>query len=489
MQIFNNYRTVFDRGVSDINSRALMLRHEKTGARIFVLSNDDDNKVFYIGFRTPPADSSGMPHIIEHSVLCGSEKYPVKDPFVELCKSSLNTFLNAMTYGDKTLYPCASRNDADFKNLMDVYLDAVFHPAILKQPLIYKQEGWSYKLESPEDDLEYNGVVYNEMKGALSSPEQVMEEVIVSSLFPQSPYGVNSGGDPAEIVEHSYDEFIAFYKKYYHPSNSYIYLYGNMDIAERLEYLDREYLSHYEYKQVDSEIPLQAPFKETSYVTEYYPVEDAEEEKENTYLSYNFVCGTNLNHEEFVAMQMIQYALFDTQGAPVKQRFLDEGMCKDVLSLYDNGILQPYVSIVLKNAEEKDRDRFLSIFEEEIKKAVKEGINKKSLEASLSNIRFKYLEADFDGYPRGLIYGLSSMDSWLYRDEEPLLHIESLQTFDNLKKYIETDYYEKLLAKYYLNNPHASVVVMVPKAGLASEKDEALKAKLKAYKDSLSEAE
>ncbi len=257
MRNYKGYETVEEREIAELNSKGTVLRHEKTGARVILMENDEENKVFYIGFRTPPVDSTGSPHIVEHTVLCGSERFPVKDPFIELAKGSLNTFLNAMTYPDKTVYPVASCNDKDFQNLMHVYLDAVFYPNIYKEEKIFRQEGWHYEMESPEDELTLNGVVYNEMKGAFSSPDDVLEREILNSLFPDTAYSFESGGDPEVIPELTYEKFLDFHKRYYHPSNSYIYLYGNMDMAEKLDFLDREYLSKFDHLAVESGIGRQ----------------------------------------------------------------------------------------------------------------------------------------------------------------------------------------------------------------------------------------
>lgn len=483
---YNNYETIFEKEVEALKSRAILLRHEKTGARVFLLSNEDDNKVFYIGFRTPPADDTGVAHIMEHSVLCGSRKYPLKDPFVELAKGSLNTFLNAMTYPDKTVYPVASRNSKDFANLMDVYMDAVFHPAIYERPEIMRQEGWSYHIDSPEDPVEYNGVVYNEMKGAFSSPEGVLDREILHSLYPDTPYGVESGGDPQHIPELTYEAFIDFHKKYYHPSNSFIYLYGDMDIEERLRFLDEEYLSGYEEITVDSALPLQKPFSEMYDAKLEYPISENEEEKENTYLAYNLVCGDNLDARQYYAMQMIQYALVENQGAPVRDRLLKEGIGKDILSGYENGIRQPYFNIISKNAEPEQKERFLSIIREEFRKAAEGGLNKKSLEASLNSLEFKYKEADFGGYPKGLIYGLNILDSWLYDESRPLMHIDCEETFAFLRKNIESGYFEELIGTFLLDNPHSSLLALVPKKGLTAVRDNEVKEKLAAFKESLS---
>ena len=483
------YDVIFEKDVPDLASKAFLLKHKKTGARVFILDNDDDNKVFYIGFRTTPSDSTGVPHIMEHSVLCGSDKYPLKDPFVELAKGSLNTFLNAMTYPDKTVYPVASRNDKDFANLMSVYMDAVFHPSIYKHPEIMKQEGWNYKIENPEDPIEYNGVVYNEMKGVFSSPSGTMERAVLESLFPDTTYGVESGGDPEHIPDLTYEAFIDFHKTYYHPSNSFIYLYGSMDFEERLSWLDSEYLSRYDYLEVDSEVTRQQPFEQMHTLIRDYAITDDEDEEDNTYLAYNIVCGDNLDRAKYYAMQMIEYTLVDTQGAPVRKRLLDEGIGVDIDPVYENSIYQPYFSIEAKGANASQADRFLEIINEEFRKAAEEGLDKKSLKASLNSLKFKYKEADFGGYPKGLIYGLSCFDSWLYDENAPLLHIESNETFDFLEENLETGYFEGLIKEYLIDNPHSSLVVLKPKKGLAAENAAKLAEKLSRFKASLSEEE
>ena len=266
------YEIIEKKHISDLNSESYILKHRKTGARIAILSNDDENKVFYIGFRTPPTDSTGVAHIIEHTVLCGSRDFPIKDPFIELAKGSLNTFLNAMTYPDKTVYPVASCNDADFQNLLHVYLDAVFYPNIYKTDKIFKQEGWHYEIEDEQSDLVINGVVYNEMKGAFSSPDDVLDREILNSLFPDTTYAIESGGDPDVIPDLTYQQYLNFHKKYYHPSNSYIYLYGNMDMAEKLQYIDENYLSAFAQQKVDSEVPLQIAFDKPIEIHKQYSI-------------------------------------------------------------------------------------------------------------------------------------------------------------------------------------------------------------------------
>ncbi|MBR1693350.1 MAG: insulinase family protein, partial [Lachnospiraceae bacterium] len=489
LQKVGAYELVEKRDVKDLNSTGYILRHKKTKARIVLLENDDENKVFYIGFRTPPKDSTGVAHIIEHSVLCGSDKYPLKDPFVELAKGSLNTFLNAMTYPDKTVYPVASCNDKDFDNLMHVYLDAVFYPNIYKEEKIFMQEGWHYHIEKPEDEIKYNGVVYNEMKGAFSSPDDVLERSVLNALYPDNAYSYESGGDPENIPDLSYEQFLDFHRKYYHPSNSYIYLYGNMDMAEKLAYIDEQYLGKYEYLDIDSHISLQKPFDEPVYVQKEYSVTDGEEDEEGTYLSYNASVSTSLDREKYVAFQILDYALCSAPGAPLKKALIDKGIGRDVYSLYDNGVYQPYFSIVAKGASLEQKEEFVRTIREVLKELTEKGLNKKSLKAGLSYYEFKYKEADFGSYPKGLMYGLQALDSWLYDEEKPFLHIEANETFRQLKAKIDTDYFEKLTKEFLLDNPHAATVVVVPVKGLTSVRDGQLAEKLRQYKESLTREE
>lgn len=483
------YELIEERNIEDLKSQGIILKHKKTGAKIALLSNDDENKVFYIGFRTPPTDSTGVAHIIEHSVLCGSEKYPVKDPFVELAKGSLNTFLNAITYPDKTVYPIASCNDKDFSNLMDVYLDAVFHPNIYKEKKIFMQEGWHYECESPEDELTYNGVVYNEMKGAYSSADDMLDREVFNGLYPDTAYGVDSGGKPSDIPGLTYEDFIAFHQKYYHPSNSYIYLYGNMDMEEKLRYLDEEYLSKYDWLDVDSEIRMQKPFQAVADVKKEYPVLESDDTESMTYFSYNVSIGTCLDRELYLAMQVLDYALCSAPGAPVKVALMDAGIGEDVYSVCENGILQPFFSFVAKNAKAEDKEKFVRILEETLQKLVKDGISKNSLSAALNNFEFKYREADFGSYPKGLMYGLQALDSWLYDAGRPFMHIEALDTFAALRGKVETGYFEQLIQEQILNNPHKLILTMIPVKGLEKKNNENLARKLAEHKASLTEQE
>lgn len=483
------YEILDEHRVEDVQSDGLILRHKKSGARIAILSNNDDNKVFYIGFRTPPEDETGVPHIIEHTTLCGSKKFPVKDPFIELAKGSLNTFLNAMTYPDKTVYPVASCNDQDFKNLMDVYLDAVFNPNITKYEEIFKQEGWHYELTGKDDELKINGVVYNEMKGAYSSPDEVLSSQIYRSLFPDNTYSKDSGGNPEYIPKLTYEAYLDFYHKYYHPSNSYIYLYGDMDVVERLEWLDKEYLSLYDYKKVNSVINKQPAFDEIKNVEAQYSITMDDSQENKTYLSYNRVVGDSLDEMLYQAFDVLDYALVSSPGAPVKQALIDAGIGDDVYGSYDAGILQPVFSFVAKNANASQADEFESIIENTLKEVVKTGINKEALLAGINSSEFKFREADFGQFPKGLLFGLNCLDSWLFDDMKPFIHLECLGTFAKLRKAVDTDYFEKLIQEYLLDNTHGSSVTVKPKRGLGNEREEALAKELSDYKASLSDEE
>ena len=483
------YEILEKRPIKDLNSEGIILRHKKSGARIAVISNDDDNKVFYIGFRTPPEDSTGVAHIIEHTVLCGSDKYPVKDPFVELVKGSLNTFLNAMTYPEKTIYPIASCNDKDFQNLMSVYMDAVFHPNIYKYQEIFQQEGWHYELESEDAPVTINGVVYNEMKGAFSSPDDVLSRQIMTSLFPDTTYANVSGGDPLHIPELTYEEYLDFHRRYYHPCNSYIYLYGDMDMAEKLTFIDEHYLSAYDALEVDSEVTEEAAFTTPNRIVRECPIGEGEDEEENTYLSQNFCVGNSLDPKLYIAFQILDYALCSAPGAPLKQALVDCGVGKDVYSIYENGIRQPYFSVVAKDTSVEKEQEFLQVTEEVLKKLVKDGFDEKALLAGINYYEFKYREADFGSYPKGLMYGLQVLDSWLYDDRLPFIHIEANETFAELRGKVKTGYFEGLVQKYLLDNTHRSVVILQPKLGLLEEQEQKQREKMAQVKAAMSPEE
>lgn len=483
----SQYEIIKEEKIEDIKSMGTLLRHKKSGARVLLLENADENKVFNIAFRTPPADSTGVAHILEHSVLCGSKKFPSKDPFVELAKGSLNTFLNAMTYPDKTMYPIASCNLQDFCNLMEVYMDAVFFTNIYEKEEIFRQEGWSYILENPEDELVYNGVVYNEMKGAFSDPDSVLDREVMNSLFPDTPYGVESGGDPKNIPDLKYSDFLGFHSRYYHPSNSYIYLYGDMDMEERLAWLDKEYLSKYDAMEVDSAIPLQQAFTQPRELEIAYPVSAAEEEKENTYLAWNAAVGSSADVNLSFAMAVLEYVLLSSSGAPLKQALLDAGIGTDIEGSYEGGILQPVFSVVAKYSEADCKEKFVAVIRETLEKMVTEGVEKKALLAGINNLEFRFREADYGQYPKGLMYGIDAFDGWLYDENAPFDYLKQIEVCRFLKEQVETGYYEEVIRKYLLENTHVSIIVMKPQQGLTAVQEEQVRQKLADYKASLSQ--
>ena len=404
--------------IEEVNADAYLMEHVKSGARLLYLDSDDDNKVFYICFRTTPDNSKGTPHIMEHSTLCGSRKYPLKEPFVELAKGSLNTFLNAITWPDKTMYPIASRNMVDFHNLMDVYLDAVFYPNCLKDPQILMQEGWHYELENKEAPLTYNGVVYNEMKGALSSPEAIMEDRATERLFPDNTYGVESGGDPEVIPMLSFREFTEFHRRFYHPSNSYIYLYGDMDIEKTLAYIDEEYLSHFDRRNVDSAVRTQSGFKKRVSATCPYGIAEQESEKGKAIHALYIAASDHMSTKESLAFRILNYVLIDMDGAPLKKAVLDAGLGSDLSGGYCDSYKQPVWTIEVTGSEVEKQEQFAQVIDGTLRTLALDGIDKDMLDAALNRTEFTSRENDYQGRPKGLFYGVRAMDLWL-----SLIHI------------------------------------------------------------------
>mgnify|MGYP002626244660 CR=1 FL=1 len=484
----HGFRLLKQQSVVEADSEAFEFVHEKTGARLFYLKNKDDNKVFSIAFRTPPKDDTGVAHIVEHSTLCGSRKYPLKEPFVELVKGSLNTFLNAMTYPDKTVYPVASRNDKDFQNLMDVYLDAVFYPAMYQTPEILMQEGWHYEIESPEEPLRYSGVVYNEMKGALSSAEDLLGRQIMHSLFPDTAYGYESGGDPEAIPGLSQEMFLDFHRRYYHPSNSYIYLYGDLDIDEKLAYLDEAYLSHFERLEIDSEIRRQELFAEMRRITEFYPIGSEEELKEKTFLSLNFLTGDALDTKTLLGLEILEHALLRSPAAPLRKAIVDAGLGKDVDSSLETEMLQPMFSMIVNGSEEERTEQFYELVMATLKALRDQGIDQKLLQASLNLLEFRLREDDFGSSPKGLIYGLRSLRNWLYGGD-PAESLRYEDIFQELKEGLGQGYFEELIDRYFLRNPHRTLLVFKPSRTMAAEREAEQEKLLAEKKASLSKEE
>lgn len=484
------YTFISNEFIEELASTAVLMQHKKTKARFFLLINDDNNKVFSIGFRTPAFDSTGVAHIIEHSVLCGSRKFPSKDPFVELVKGSLNTFLNALTYPDKTVYPVASCNYKDFKNLMEVYLDAVFYPNIYKEEKIFKQEGWHYELNSKEAELTINGVVYNEMKGVFSSADETLDRAVNKTLFEGHSYGEESGGDPEVIPELTYKAFLDFHSTYYHPSNSFIYLYGDMDMAERLAWIDSEYLSKFDYKEVDSVIkPVKKWTQSGIKLKEFnYSILESQSSQKATYLSLHTVVGGELEPKKYMAFQILDYVLLNVPGAALREALIDAGIGEDVYGGYNYGISTPYFSVVAKNSDKERKEEFLAVIKGTLRKLAAEGINKEVLKAALNIYEFRAREADFGNYPKGLIYGLASFESWLY-EGSPVMHLKYSQVFEELRADIDKGYFEQLIRDELLDNGYEAFIILSPEKELTKRKEEALAGRLARLKAGLSDEE
>ena len=468
--------------IDEIQSEAYVMEHTYSGARLLYLGNNDDNKVFSISFRTPPYDDTGVAHILEHSVLCGSRKYRLKEPFVELVKGSMNTFLNAMTYPDKTMYPVASRNAKDFQNLMDVYLDAVFYPLIYENPYTLRQEGWHYNIEAPTDALSYNGVVYNEMKGVFSSADALLDYEAMKALFPDTPYSFESGGHPDAIPELTQE---AFHTTYYSPENSFIYLYGDMDIETTLQYLNDEYLSGFKRTgAVNSEIPLQNAFARTQEVLGTYPVGADEATEDKTYHELHIVTGDARDVKTSMALRVLESVLLEGNSAPLRLALLQSGVAKDISGSYTGSYRQPIFSIKAAGSKPEQRDKFISIIYHTLQQLTINGIDKELLEAHLNYLEFKLREADFGAYPKGLIYGISVMDSWLY-DGDPLAGLRYTEALQQLREGIKTRYYEQLIENYLLDNTHKVIVTLNPEQGKEEREQEVLAEKMAALKASM----
>ncbi|MDQ0204713.1 insulinase family protein [Pectinatus haikarae] len=487
-KIYHGFRLVKSSPIKELDAESYQFIHEKSGARLLFLDTDDDNKVFSISFRTTPTDDTGVAHIVEHSTLCGSRKFRTKEPFVELLKGSLNTFLNAMTFPDKTMYPVASQNDKDFQNLIDVYLDAVFYPLMTQMPEILMQEGWHYEIDNTDAPLRYSGVVYNEMKGALSSPESLLERRLLNSMFPDNTYAFESGGDPESIPSLTQKDFIEFHQKYYHPANSYIYLYGKMDIMQKLAFLDDEYLSHFEKIDIVSHIDMQLPFKKEKRSTDVYPVSSGEDKTGKTFLSYNFVYGTALDTLKCFAVDLLDYVLLKSQSAPLRNALIKAGIGADVSSSFDTGLLQPWWNITVTGAEPENTDKFRDIFIHTIKELVEKGIDKKLLRAAFNITEFKLREADFGQAPKGLIYNIHLMKSWLY-DGDPVSQLQYESLLAEIKEKIETDYFEKLLQEVLLDNQHKLLFTFIPDDKIAAANEKKLTVLLQKKKEALSAEE
>jgi presequence protease len=483
----NGFLLIKEYEIPELKTTARYYRHEKTGAELLSLQNEDENKVFGITFRTPPEDSTGIAHIMEHSVLCGSRKYPVKEPFVELMKGSLNTFLNAMTFSDKTSYPVASTNLQDFYNLVDVYLDAVFYPLI--SPYTLQQEGWHYELENPGDPIIYKGVVFNEMKGVYSTPENLLDEKSQHFLFPDSPYRFDSGGDPEVIPDLTYAQFKQFHEIYYHPSNARIFFYGDDDPDERLRILN-EYLNNFEYQPVPGEIPLQPRFEKPGRFVLPYDT-GGEEAGKKALLTLNWLLPEAGDFDQAMALMALTHILIGTPAASLRKALIESGLGEDLVGRgLETASRQMFFSIGMKGVQLENVDKVESLIIDTLARLSKDGIDKATLEASLNTIEFRLRENNTGSAPRGLLLMIRSLTNWLYGGDpvEPLAYERPLQ---GLKKRLESDesYFESLLRLHFLENNHRTTVILQPDPELGSRREAAERKRLDKARSSLTEKE
>ena len=472
-----------ERELCEVSGKMYLATHEKSGAKLAFLSRPDKNKTFSIAFRTIPEDDTGVFHILEHSVLCGSEKYPVKEPFVELLKGSLNTFLNALTYQDRTVYPISSRNDKDFYNLISVYLDAVLYPLAAKNPNIFRQEGWHYEYDENNDTLTRNGVVFNEMKGAYSSPDEVSGMALYRALFPDALYKYDSGGAPEAIPSLTYEDFVNAHARYYHPANSLIFLDGDIDAEKTLGLID-SYLSKFDKIDIKADIPTQ-PAVDGGTVTVKYETAAADGAKARLLLGYVF--SDYANKLDSSAFSVLSSALVGTNEAPIKKAILDTGLCED-MSVGISTSKQGVISVEFKNAREEDLEVLEATFTDAVRKIANEGIDRELLTATLNTIEFKMRERDYGSFPKGVAFALSAYGSWLYGGD-PADHILTEDTLKALRERLDGDYYERLLLSATVDCPHRARVIMLPDATLGEENARREREELLAIRKAMSDEE
>lgn len=483
--IYHGFKLLEEKNIEDINSKTYSFVHEKTKAKLIYIQNEDTNKTFAVSFKTPPEDKTGLTHILEHCVLSGSKKYPVKSPFLELRKSSLSTFLNAMTFADKTMYPVASINDKDFKNLTDTYLDAVFNPLVLEREEIFLQEGWRYEFDSQEQSLKYNGIVFNEMKGAYSSPDRSLINNIQASLYPDNFYSLDSGGNPDHITDLDYEEFKNYHKKYYHPSNAYFYLYGKLEIKEFLEYINNNYLSEYDFNEEDYTIPLQKTFSKVKNIKGIYGISKDQKKTNKTYLSKNYVAGKITNKKEIFALMVLERIFFDPTGAELKKRLMEAEIAEEIDGFFYTSGQQPFFTFMARNSEEKYFATFENIINEYLQELVSKKIDEELLVGAINSIEFRLRENALSP-GKGIMYSQSVMNSWLY-EEDPTMFLSFSKEISELRAEMKTGLFEELIKKYFLENLHASNVFLLPKPGLEEKKNGEIKEKLNKIRREMSQ--
>ncbi len=482
--VYHGFKLIEKKHIEDINSQTYYFKHEKTKAGLFYIENEDDNKTFAVSFKTPPTDESGLTHILEHCVLSGSKKYPVKSPFLELRKSSLSTFLNAMTFSDKTMYPVASINDKDFRNLVDTYLDAVFNPLVLEKEEIFLQEGWRYEFSPEDESLKYNGIVFNEMKGAYSSPDRILINEIKKSLYSDNAYGLDSGGNPDFITDLKYSEFVEYHKKYYHPSNSYFFLYGKLNILEYLEYLNNDYLKNFVYRKENYDIPLQENITEVKNITGIYGISKDQKTDNKTYLAKNYVTGKITEKKEVIALMVLEKIFFDVTGSELKKRLMNAEIAEEIDGFYYTLGQQPFFTFLARNSEKKHFDVFEKIIYEYLNELISEGINEELLIGALNTIEFKLRENALSS-GKGINYSQSVMNSWLYGNS-PEMFLSFSKEIAEMRRDMKTGWFENLIKKYFIDNKHASNIFLLPESGLEEKKTVMIKEKLEKIKNDMS---
>ncbi|GFP84559.1 presequence protease 1 chloroplastic/mitochondrial [Phtheirospermum japonicum] len=487
------FEKVSEEFIAECKSRAVLYKHKKTGAEIMSVSNDDENKVFGIVFRTPPKDSTGIPHILEHSVLCGSRKYPLKEPFVELLKGSLHTFLNAFTYPDRTCYPVASTNTKDFYNLVDVYLDAVFFPKCVEDVKTFQQEGWHYELNDPSEDITYKGVVFNEMKGVYSQPDSILGRAAQQALSPDNTYGVDSGGDPQVIPKLTFEEFKEFHRKYYHPSNSRIWFYGDDDPNERLRILS-EYLDNFEANSApeESKVDYQKLFSKPVRIVEKYPAAEGGDLKKKHMVCLNWLLSeTPLDLETELALGFLDHLLMGTPASPLRKILLESSLGESLVGGgVEDELLQPQFSVGLKGVSEDEIGKVEELIMATLRQLAEEGFDSEAVEASMNTIEFSLRENNTGSFPRGLALMLRSVGKWIYDMDpfEPLKYQEPLKALKaRIAKEGSKAVFAPLIEKYILNNPHRVTIEMQPDPEKASRDEAAEKENLEKFKASLTQ--
>ncbi len=460
--------------IEDIKSHAYIFLHEQSGGRLLYIKNSDVNKVFSVSFATPPTDHTGVAHILEHSVLCGSKKYEAKDPFNELAKGSLNTYLNAMTFSDKTMYPVASCNEEDFHNLVDVYLDAVFYPNIYKKKEIFMQEGWRYFFDD-DGQLAITGVVYNEMQGALSDPESLLSSEIAEVFYGDTTYGFESGGLPSDIPHLTYEQFLDFHKTHYHPSNGYFFLYGDLDLDRALAHISEGYLDQFHKQSLENiQIILPKTYPSAPFLEATYPAQ-TDDEDEKGYLAYTFPVGKNSDLVRTMALQILSYCLLETNASPLKKKLIEKGLCEEVEGWFDSAELDMLFTIVGKNANTEEANQFQAVIDETLKEIVAEGLEDDLVRTSLKRVEFLLKEDDFGSTPRGLVYNIRAMKSWLH-GESPIIHLQQLQALEVLKS--EEFSWEDLILELFINATSKNLIVFLPDHEKEERENEAYNKKL-----------